>query len=126
MAIKVIGSGWEVNSTVSTQTLAEVVYRIFSDFIGYELENDIIVENNLALGYPLAHYEKKDGNWLITLSCASGSHWAQVAYQLSHEICHLYCNHAQSRGHKHKWLEESLCECASIAVLDKLGREWAK
>lgn len=126
MAIKIIGSGWEVNSTASTQTLAEVVYRILSGFIGYELECDIIVENDLALGYPLAHYEKKDGNWLITLSCASGMHWAQIAYQLSHEICHLYCNHAQSRGHKHKWLEESLCECASIAVLDKLGQDWGR
>ncbi|MEZ9171300.1 hypothetical protein AB4122_07540 [Vibrio cyclitrophicus] len=125
MAIKIIGDGWNVPSIESTQVLADFVYEIFSDFIGYELESDIIVENDLGQGYPLAHYEKKDGNWQITLSCASGTHWAQVAYQLAHEVCHLYCNHAQCRGHKHKWLEESFCECASIAVLDKLGFAWA-
>ncbi|MEF1262465.1 hypothetical protein QTO16_26870, partial [Vibrio harveyi] len=93
MAIKIIGDGWNVPSIESTQVLADFVYEIFSDFIGYELESDIIVDNDLGQVYPLAHYEKKGGNWQITLSCASGTHWAQFAYQLAHEVCHLYCNH---------------------------------
>lgn len=124
MAIKIIGDGWNVSSTASTQALAEIVYEIFANFVGYELDHDIVVDNNLVQGYPLAHFEKSNDNWQITLSCESGTYWAQVAYQLAHEICHLYCNHSQSRGHKHKWFEESFCECASIAVLEKLGLDW--
>lgn len=124
MAIKIIGDGWNVDSTETTQILAEFVYETFSSFVGYELENDILVDNNLQQGYPLAHFNKKGEDWQITLSCESGVHWSQVAYQLAHEICHLYCNHAQCCGHKHKWFEESLCECASIAVLDKISLDW--
>lgn len=124
MAITIIGDGWNLVSTESTQILAEHVYEVFVKFIGYELEHDIIVLNDPLQGYALAHYDKKDDKWQITLSTPSGAYWAQIAYQLSHEICHLYCNHAQSRGHKHKWLEESFCECASIAVLDRLGHDW--
>ena len=94
--------------------------------MGYELENDILVDNNLAKGYPFAHFAKKGKDWQITLSCESGTHWAQVAYQLAHEICHLYCNYDQCSGHKHQWFEESLCECASIAVLDRISLDWKK
>ncbi|CAH6932748.1 conserved hypothetical protein [Vibrio chagasii] len=124
MTIKVIGGGWNIQSLDSTQKLADAVYEIFSILVGKELEHDILVNNDFSQGYPLAHYEKNNDCWEITLSCASGTHWAQVGYQLAHELCHLYSNHSLSRGHKHKWFEESLCECASIAVLSKLGADW--
>ena len=124
MAIRIVGNGWNVVSTQSTQALAEQVYEIFAQFIGHDLEDDIIVNNDPHLGHPVAHFEQNNGHWEITLSAKNGGYWAQIAYQLAHEICHLYCNHAQSHGHKHKWLEESFCECASIAVLDKLAHDW--
>ncbi|MCA6969336.1 hypothetical protein LF935_06780 [Pectobacterium carotovorum] len=123
--IKVTGDGWEVPSiSCSTQKLAEAVYKIFSSYVGEEIKSDILVNNNRHKEYPLAHFEKNNGNWEITLCCESGNHWAQMAYQLSHELCHLYCNHSLARKHKHKWFEESLCECASIAVMYKLGEDW--
>lgn len=124
MAIKIVGSGWNTPLLDSTQKLADAVYEIFSIFVGKELEHDILVYNDLSQGYPLAHYEKNNDCWEVTLSCASGTHWSQVGYQLAHELCHLYSNHSLSRGHKHKWFEESLCECASLAVLTKLGADW--
>ncbi|MGG4607225.1 hypothetical protein [Providencia sp. Me31A] len=123
--IQVIGNGWNITSCDdSHQKLAEAVYGIFSTFVGKKLENNILVRNDLSQGFPIALYEKNNEDWEIILSCASGTHWAQMAYQLAHELCHLYCNHSSSRGHKHKWFEESLCECASIAVLYKLGSDW--
>lgn len=117
-------SDWKTLTLDSTQKVAEAVYEIFSTFVGKKLDYDVIVNNDTNKGHPLAHYEKNNNCWEITLSCASGTHWSQIAYQLAHEICHLYCNHSLCREHKHKWFEESLCECASIAILKKLSEEW--
>ncbi|USD53664.1 hypothetical protein [Vibrio sp. SCSIO 43155] len=123
--IKIIGD-WGVESLAPVQEIATFTYKIFANFVGHELDCDIRTYNNPLQGYPLAHYDKVDGDFVITLSCDSGEYWAQVAYQLAHEICHLYSNHSQQRNHKFKWLEESFCEAASLAVLSYMAEHWTE
>ena len=125
MVIELIGD-WGNDSSKEAQHIANAVYTIFSEFVGEKLSSKIIVYNDATANYPLAHYEKENGCYMVRLSCKTGQYWSQIAYQLSHEICHLYCNHSSSRDHKHKWLEESFCEAASIAVMIKLAANWNK
>ena len=56
---------------------------------------------------------------------AIGNNWPQYVYQFAHELCHAMTNFDLVREHKHKWFEESLCELASLFVLEKLAEVWA-
>ena len=62
---------------------------------------------------------------------ARDNHWSQYAFQFAHEYCHALINynnnseelvpHAQEPN---LWLEESLCETASLFTLRALSRSW--
>jgi len=115
---------WNNWSPKATQDLILSVYEIMSAFVGSDIALPLIVENDFHRASPLAHYKTQNGCYKISLKTASGDYWCQVALQLSHELCHLYCNFSLVRAHKHRWLEESLCEVASIATLYKLRDSW--
>lgn len=57
--------------------------------------------------------------------------WAQFAFQFAHEFCHALAGHANDwrtawiAGKKaNHWLEESLCETASLFALRAMARTW--
>jgi hypothetical protein len=53
-----------------------------------------------------------------------GMFWAQFAYQFSHELCHVACRFREDVN-PNQWLEETLCETASLDVLGRLSKSWA-
>jgi hypothetical protein len=62
---------------------------------------------------------------------ARDNHWAQYAFQFAHECCHALINYsnddqelARDRPYANLWLEESLCETASLFTLRALSRSW--
>jgi hypothetical protein len=62
---------------------------------------------------------------------ARDNHWAQYVFQFAHEYCHALINYSNvERGltrdqrYADLWLEESLCETASLFTLRALGRSW--
>ncbi|MDB4713228.1 hypothetical protein OAF41_00560 [bacterium] len=52
-------------------------------------------------------------------------YYAQIIYQFAHEVAHVRANF-QPIDHENKWLEETLCETASLFVLRKLNKDWEK
>jgi len=59
------------------------------------------------------------------------THWAQYSFQFAHEFCHALANYSNSSRrlvryprHANLWLEESLCETASLFTLRAMGRSW--
>lgn len=71
-----------------------------------------------------------DGRIQIGLT-PQGNLWAQFAYQFSHEFCHALAGHTNDwhqpwiRGRKaNHWLEESICETASVFCLRAMGKSW--
>jgi hypothetical protein len=63
---------------------------------------------------------------------ARDTHWAQYSFQFAHEFCHALVNfsdHSSSAltnaSNPDRWLEESLCETASLFVLRAMSRSWA-
>jgi len=62
---------------------------------------------------------------------AADTHWAQFAFQFGHEFCHTLANYANDPGRLVRyppqanfWLEESLCETASLFTLRAMSRSW--
>jgi hypothetical protein len=59
------------------------------------------------------------------------THWAQYSFQFAHEFCHTLANFSNSPRqsaryppHANFWLEESLCETASLFTLRAMSRSW--
>jgi hypothetical protein len=70
------------------------------------------------------------GRIAIGLS-ALDTRWAQYSFQFAHEFCHALANfadHSQPTASKvpnpNLWLEESLCETASLFTLRAMSRSW--
>jgi len=60
-----------------------------------------------------------EGRAKISLS-TEGPPWDQLTFQFAHEFCHLLCNHRRDSA-PFRWIEESLCEAASLYALQQLG-----
>jgi hypothetical protein len=62
---------------------------------------------------------------------ARDTHWAQYSFQFAHEFCHALANFSNNPQQlvryprrANLWLEESLCETASLFVLRAMNRSW--
>jgi hypothetical protein len=64
-----------------------------------------------------------NGEYYVQLNTGS-TYWAQYAYQMAHEFCHILCGYRDD-DKSNKWLEESLCEMASIFALRRMAETWA-
>jgi hypothetical protein len=55
---------------------------------------------------------------------ARDTYWCKYVYQFSHELCHVMTNFDCHRRRRHRWFDESLCELASLFVLQRLATVW--
>ena len=62
---------------------------------------------------------------------ARDTHWAQYGFQFAHEFCHALANYSNNPRqlvryprHANLWLEESICETASLFALRVMSRSW--
>jgi hypothetical protein len=62
---------------------------------------------------------------------ARDTHWAQYGFQFAHEFCHTLANFGNNPQQSVRyprqanlWLEESLCETASLFALRAMSRSW--
>jgi hypothetical protein len=80
---------------------------------------------------PIALYQRTpEGRVRVGMS-SQGTFWAQQAFQFAHEFGHVIAQHTREAGksppvghHPNLWLEESLCETASLFALRAMAREW--
>lgn len=81
-------------------------------------------------GAPVTLYERgPNGEYLVHLH-ASGPRWSLYVYEFAHELTHILSNYdlnaGEGKARHNQWLEESLCETASLFVLDRLATAWAQ
>lgn len=83
--------------------------------------------------HPIAlHEHGPDGRIRIGVT-TRGTYWSQLAFQFAHEFGHALAGHSgdwrecqprqRARG-ANFWLEETLCETASLFALRAMAREW--
>jgi hypothetical protein len=81
--------------------------------------------------HPQTDFQRKaSGRIGIGLS-ARDTHWAQYGFQFAHEFCHALANYSNNPRQLTRyprqanlWLEESLCETASLFALRAMSRSW--
>jgi hypothetical protein len=81
--------------------------------------------------HPQTDLRRSDEGRIVIGLAARDNHWAQYAFQFAHEYCHALINYRNNREqlppHAQRpnlWLEESLCETASLFTLRALGHSW--
>jgi hypothetical protein len=81
--------------------------------------------------HPQTDSRRAAGNRIAIGLTARDNHWAQYSFQFAHECCHALINYsnnerglARDRQYANLWLEESLCETASLFTLRALSRSW--
>jgi hypothetical protein len=81
--------------------------------------------------HPQTDSRRAAGNRIAIGLTARDTHWAQYSFQFAHEFCHALANYSNSSRplvryphHANLWLEESLCETASLFALRAMGRSW--
>lgn len=72
---------------------------------------------------PITLFRRGKGNEHIVRLDTGGRAWAQLAFQFSHEFCHVVCNYREAKNQQ-LWFEESLCECASLYSMRQMADEW--
>ncbi|MDE0958886.1 MAG: hypothetical protein OSB12_09645 [Planctomycetota bacterium] len=68
------------------------------------------------------HRRGPDGAIRVRLA-VQGRRWAQMAYQFGHEMGHILCRFDEDPDPNH-WLEEAVCEAASIFTLRQMAKRW--
>ncbi|HBC3519666.1 TPA: hypothetical protein ACVU5T_003740 [Vibrio parahaemolyticus] len=122
--IQIAGSWPDSESYIKTVLIDNIV-NTFMDMVNKTSFPKLMISNDPNRDCPMVNFDKiADDRTLIFLSSKQGNLWSKIAYQLSHELCHVHANFAEQRGHAFKWLEESLCELASFCNMLKMSRNW--
>ena len=81
--------------------------------------------------HPQTDSRRATGNRIAIGLTARDNHWAQYSFQFAHEYCHALITYSneepgltRDRQYANLWLEESLCETASLFTLRALNRSW--
>jgi hypothetical protein len=64
------------------------------------------------------------GEFIVRLN-VRGTLWAQLAYQFAHEYCHVLADPRTFIVDRFTWIEEALCETASLFALRHLAKAWS-
>jgi hypothetical protein len=77
-------------------------------------------------GNPTAVYDRgPSGEFLVRLH-ADRSRWHLYVFEFAHEFCHILSNYDRAGpdvARRNQWLEEALCETASLYALGSLGAQ---
>jgi hypothetical protein len=122
VTVRVVEGGW-LAPTQDVHAVADSAVAAFQDV----LAGTGIIKIALEPGeehYPWTLDMKNSiGEFVVRLDC-QGCRWAQMAYQFSHEFCHVLANPTSMQRDEFFWIEEVLCETASIFALRSMASKW--
>lgn len=122
--IRVGHTGWGQVSIAEIETALYAVADELVTVLPAKLTVPILVSR--TRGSPVALYDRgPNGEYLVRLH-ASGQGWPLYVYEFAHELCHVLSNHDVhvTDKRRNQWLEETLCETASLYALARVARAW--
>jgi hypothetical protein len=125
LCISVTDGDWGGALPADIGAVVDSVARCFDGAIVERLVEPVLVEPTTRPTDPplTALRRTKDGNIRVLLN-VRGNYWAQLAFQFAHELCHVLANFCEPLQHPSKWIEESLCEAASLFALNRMADSW--
>jgi hypothetical protein len=93
------------------------LWRFFPD---YKIEPIVVTRGRQG---PITLYQRNDRGEIVIRLDTEKTYWSQYAYQFSHEFCHVLCGYREGYQGQ-RWFEETLCEAASLYVMQSMSRTW--
>ena len=112
---------WNYDEGVAVRAVAVSVVSNLMPYFPMKKLNPILLKNDKR--GPKVLYQRGQNNEYIIFVNIAGNYWAQLAYQFSHEFCHILSNYEKGND-KNQWFEESLCEAISLHTIDKMSIQW--
>lgn len=122
LSIRVMRDDWGDAGTVDIRRVMEsAAAELWKNFPERRLHPIIVQRGHRS---PITLYRRgPKGEYLVKVT-TKGCYWCQFAYQFAHEFCHILANYSHKTPVANKWLEESLCEMASIYVMRRMAVTW--
>ncbi len=119
MKIDISNYEYEFNHTYykGFTLITEITSRIYKNTFNVTNLSNLPVCFDHSINSPCVSQDKT----AIYLNCEIG-YYCQAAYQLCHELCHIMINGKVNS--KIRWLEESICECASLYFMQLISIAW--
>ncbi len=119
-----VESDWYGADLKDVQAVLNSTSAVLTPYLAGRTLSNIIVRNEEK--GPISLYERGPNDEYVVVLDVKGRYWAQLAYQFSHEMCHLLSNYdlAPNNITHQQWFEESLCEAFSLFALEQLADQW--
>ena len=123
LEIRVAERGW---GNASVADISKVLRSVASEFRGHVPKRPIPrIEVRYSTRGPMTLYRKSPNDTIHVLLNVRGTFWAQFSFQFAHELGHILCNYREA-DHPNKWLEEAICETASLYALRRMAEAWKR
>ena len=122
VTITVKGTNWGTGRPENIKSLLENVAWHMTRHFREGVHATIDIENS-PLGPRIPLRIPGQTTYTILLN-TSNRYWAQYSYQFAHEFCHLVSNYEQQVGRPNQWIDETICEMASLFALRSMGVTW--
>lgn len=125
--IRVDGQGWGVPAQELRLALYAVAGVLLPHVAGAPAAPIVVSHTS---GPPVTLYQRGPrGEYQVHLH-ATGSSLPLTVYEFAHELTHIVSNYdhgaGEERQRRNQWFEESVCETASLFVLDRLAAAWER
>lgn len=119
-----VNKNWFFGYNDSAEDLADFKFVVDDLLEVFNQFAPIPLERQMAITIWDEDYPMYSGDHInIFLHPAGPSYWAQITYQLSHELCHFYL-YEGIKIQNYKWFEETLCELSSLFFLKQMSKYW--
>ena len=122
VTIAVKGTNWGMGRPEDIKSLLENVAEHLTRHFREGVHATIEVENSPFGPRTLLRIPGQT-TYTILLD-TSDRNWAQYSYQFAHEFCHVVSNYGQQFGRPNQWIDETICETASLFTLRSMGATW--
>ena len=112
---------WGSSSVADIKKVCESAAMMFTPHLQSGVAAPLLIQNDGS--GPITLYRRGGNNEHIVRLNTKNRAWAQLAYQFSHELCHVMCNYRNVKNQQ-LWFEETICEVASLFALRQMGEAW--
>jgi hypothetical protein len=128
LSVQVQPGDWGDANVRDIESVLNSVADVLAPYFPRHASARVVVEYSEAGPRVLAR--KSSGEAHLVLLNVRDRRWDQLAYQFSHELCHIFSNYdgrpmgAEAAPREHQWFEETLCEAVSLVTLNRLAASW--
>ena len=113
------GQAWNASLPDVEKVLHSAAGELWKHFPGRKLDPILVAPK----GGPIVLFKRGPNREYYVRLNTGGNLWAQYSYQFAHEMGHILCTYRES-AQDNKWLEETLCEVASLYTLRQMAQTW--